>query len=70
LDIEGARMKDQKTVLKTLNEAAGIISDYLEPGLPRDPVATINRLIKVLDNQSLAEAITRLEKGYGLKVVK
>jgi hypothetical protein len=61
-DIEGARMKDQEIVLKTLNEAGAIISDYLEPGMQRDPVATIDRLIRVLDNQSLAEAITRLEK--------
>jgi hypothetical protein len=47
-----------------------IIGDYLEPGHPRDPVATINRLIEVLDRQKLVAAITRLEKGYGLKVVK
>jgi hypothetical protein len=39
-------------------------------GHPRDPVATINHLIQVLDSQKLAAAITRMEKGYGLKVVK
>jgi hypothetical protein len=37
---------------------------------PKDPNATINRLIEVLDNQELAAAITRLEKGYGLRLVK
>jgi hypothetical protein len=61
-------MKDQDIVLAALNEAAMIIGDYLEPGLPRDPMATINRLIEVLDSQELA--IKRVEKGYGLKVVK
>jgi hypothetical protein len=40
-------MKDQEVVLTALNEAALIIGDYLEPGIPRDPVATINRLIEV-----------------------
>jgi hypothetical protein len=63
-------MKDQDIVLAALNEAALIIGDYLEPGLPRDPVATISRLITVLDSQEVAGAIKRVEKGYGLKVVK
>jgi hypothetical protein len=61
---------DQDLVLAALNEAALIIGDYLEPGHPRDPAATINRLIQVLDSQKLAAAIRRMEKGYGLKVVK
>ena len=62
-------MKDQAIVVTALNEAALIIGDHLEPG-PKDPIATINRLIEVLDNQELAAAIERMEKGYGLKVVK
>ena len=62
-------MKDQAIVVTALNEAALIIGDYLEPGR-KDPIATINRLIEVLDNQELAAAIERMEKSYGLKVVK
>jgi hypothetical protein len=62
-------MKDQDIINAALNEAALIIGDYLEPGR-RDPLATINRLIQVLDNQKLAAAIERADKGYGLKVVK
>lgn len=61
---------DQDVVLTALNEAALIIEDYLEPGVPKDPAATINRLILVLDSQKLAAAIARMEKGYGLKVMK
>jgi hypothetical protein len=57
-------MRDEAIVTTALNEAALIIGDYLEPG-SRDPVATINRLIEVLDNQKLAAAIERMEKGYG-----
>ena len=41
-------MKDQEIVLAALHEAALIVGDYLEPGRPRNPVVTINRLIKVL----------------------
>jgi hypothetical protein len=61
---------DQDVVITALNEAALIIGDYLEAGHTRDPVATINRLIKVLDRQKLVAAIMRMEKGYGLTVVK
>jgi hypothetical protein len=61
-------MKDHELVLRALNEAALIVGDYLEPGHPRDPVATINRLIEVLDDQKLAAAIKRMENGYGLKL--
>jgi hypothetical protein len=31
----------------------------------KDPVATINRLIEVSDDQQLAAAIKRMENGYG-----
>jgi hypothetical protein len=62
-------MTDQAIVTDTLNQAAMIVGDYLS-GLPRDPIATINKLIAVLDNQELAAAIKRMEKGSGLRVVK
>jgi len=39
-------------------------------GPPRDPDETIAQLIAVLDNQDVARAIDRLEKGHGLRVVK
>jgi hypothetical protein len=63
-------MKDQAIVTTALNEASLIIGDYLQPGLPRDPVATIKRLIEVLENEELGAAITRLEKGVWLRVAK
>jgi hypothetical protein len=63
-------MKDQDVVLTALNEAALIIGDYLEPGLPRDSVATIKRLIEVLDDQKLAVAMERIDKRDSLKVAK
>jgi hypothetical protein len=66
----GKRMNDQAKIQIALAQATLIIADHLEPGLPRDPLATIKRLLEVLDNQELAAAIKRTERGHGLKVVK
>jgi hypothetical protein len=63
-------MTDQAIVIIALNQAYFIIADYLEPGRPRDAAATINRLIEVLDNQTLATAIKRLEDDYAARVLK
>jgi hypothetical protein len=63
-------MNDQAIVTTALNEAGLIIGDYLEPGLARDPVATIKKLIEVLENDELAAAIKRMEKAVWLRVVK
>jgi hypothetical protein len=52
----GKRMNDQAKIQIALSQAALIIADHLEPGLPRDPWATIKRLIEVLDNPALAAA--------------
>jgi hypothetical protein len=62
-------MNDQAKLQIALSQAVLIIADHFEPGLPRDPVATIKRLIEVLDNHELATAIKRTERGYGLRVV-
>jgi hypothetical protein len=62
---------ERPDILETaLKEAALIIGDYLEPGRPPDPMAAIKRLIEVLDNQELADAIKRLDGRHALKVVK
>jgi hypothetical protein len=63
-------MNDQAIILIALSQAALIVTDHFEPGLPRDPLATVKRLIEVLDNHELAAAIGRLERGHGLRVVK
>ena len=60
-------MKDEDIVVRALDEAALIVVDYLELGHPRDPVATMSRLIKVLDDQNFAVAIKRMENGRGSK---
>jgi hypothetical protein len=53
-------MSDQTTVIRALQSASRILSDYLEPG-PRDAEETINRLLVVLDSQELATAMNRMD---------
>jgi hypothetical protein len=60
--------RDKEIVLKVLDRATAVVSEYLEPGRPRDAVATVNELIAILDNQELAGALRRM--GRGLTVVK
>jgi len=66
----GKRMNDQAKIQIALSQAALIIADHLEPGLPQDPLATTKRLIEVLDSQELAAAIKRTERSHGLRVAK
>jgi hypothetical protein len=63
-------MNDQAKIQIALAQAALIVADHLDPELAPDPLATIKRLIEVLDNPELAAAIKRTERGHGLKVVK
>jgi hypothetical protein len=60
-----AMVANWAAVIRVRDGAVG----YLERG-PRDADETITQLIAVLDTQDLALAIERLEKGYGLRLVK
>jgi hypothetical protein len=45
---------DHATIQIALNEAAFILADHFNPGLPRNPLATVKRLLEVLDSQEVA----------------
>jgi hypothetical protein len=60
---------DQELVLSTLRQVGSIIADHLETAT-NDADEVIAQLVVVLDTQELADAISRLERGYGLRVVK
>jgi hypothetical protein len=62
-------MTDQQLLLSTGREAGLIIADHLETG-GLSALQTLSRFIAVLDNEELARAIERLEKGHGLRIVK
>jgi len=55
--------------LATLRQVGSIIAEHLESGTS-DADGVIAQLVAVLDTQELADAINRMERGYGLRVVK
>ena len=63
-------MSDRDLVLDAVEEAQGILAQYIEPGSPRSPETTINTILFLLDRQDVVAAVKRLRAGYGLRVVK
>ena len=62
-------MTDQELVLGVMRQVGSIIAEHLEASTS-DADEVIAQLVAVLDTQELADAINRLERGYGLRVVK
>ncbi len=62
-------MTDQELVLAALRQVGSILAEHLEADAS-DADEAIAQLVAVLDTQELADAINRLELGYGLRVVK
>jgi hypothetical protein len=56
--------QDQDRINKAVTSAQKVLGEYIEPG-PRDCEQTINKLLDVLDDQKVAEAV---ESSYALKV--
>jgi hypothetical protein len=62
-------MTDQQLVVSAMRQVGLIVAEHLELGM-QDANEVITQLVAVLDTQELAEAMSRLERGYGLRVVK
>ena len=60
---------DRDSVIGALETAQIILAEHIEPGGP-SAETTVKRLLAVLDNEELVEAMVRLKAGYGLRVVK
>jgi hypothetical protein len=45
-----------------------IVAEHLESGADADE--TINQLVAVLDTQELADAMSRVDRRFGLRVLK
>jgi hypothetical protein len=60
---------DQELVLATLRQVGLIIAEHLETA-SSDADEVVAQLVAVLDTQELADAISRMERGYGLRIVK
>ncbi|MDA9465204.1 hypothetical protein [Bradyrhizobium sp. CCBAU 53415] len=56
-------MDPERRVAKALEDAQGILAQYVEPG-PRNCEQTIDRLLDVLDDEAVVQAIedSRMEK--------
>ena len=62
-------MTDQELIFFALREVGLIVAKHLESGTS-DADEAITQLIAVLDTQELAAAMNRVERGYGLRMVK
>ena len=62
-------MTDQELVLSALRQVGLIIAEHLKLGMT-DADETVTQLTALLDTTELADAINRLERGFGLRVVK
>jgi hypothetical protein len=62
-------MTDQESIFATLRQVGSIIAEHLESG-PRDADEVITQLVALLDTPQLAAAMNRVERGYGLRIVR
>ena len=62
-------MSDRDLVLDAVEGAQRILAEHIEPER-RNPEATINMLLFLLDRRDVVAAVRRLRAGYGLRVVK
>ena len=62
-------MTDQQLVLSAMRQVGLIVAEHLELGM-HDSDEVIAQLVAVLDTPELADAMNRLERRSGLRVVK
>jgi len=60
---------DQELVLASLRQVGSILGEHLE-ATQSNADEVVAQLVAVLDTRELADAINRLERGFGLRVVK
>ena len=58
-------MSDRDLVLDAVEEAQGILAEYIEPGSPRSPETTINMTLFLLDRPDVVAAVRRHAPGTG-----
>ena len=62
-------MTDQELIFFALRQVGMIVAEHLESS-KSDADEIITQLIAVLDTEELAAAMNRVERGFGLRVVK
>jgi hypothetical protein len=62
-------MTDQERIFEAVQAARRILGDYIEPG-PRNPHATLNNLLSVLDSDDLVAALERMDRRATMRLVQ
>jgi hypothetical protein len=62
-------MSDQELIFAALRQVGLIVAEHLEVGTS-DTDEAITQLVAVLDTPELAAAMNRVERGYGLRMLK
>jgi hypothetical protein len=60
---------DQELIFCALRQIGLIVAEHLESG-SGDADEVVTQLVAVLDTQELADAMNRVERGFGLRIVK
>jgi hypothetical protein len=60
---------DQELIWSALRQVGLIVAEHLESDT-RDADDAVAKLVAILDKPELAAAMNRMERGYGLRVVK
>jgi hypothetical protein len=61
-------MTDQELIFSALRQVGVIVAEHLESGTDADEAIT--QLVAILDTQELANVMNRVDRGFGLRVVK
>jgi hypothetical protein len=61
-------MTDQELIVSALRQVGVIVAEHLESGADADE--SISQSVALLDTQELADAVDRVDRGFGLRVVK
>ena len=51
---------DYEICVEAICEARRVLSEYIEPGRPRDAAASIDKIITILDNDIVCSALKRV----------
>ena len=63
-------MSDQDFILDAIEDAQRILAEPVQPNSRRNPEATANRLVFLLDRRDVVAALRPRRAGYGQRVVK
>ena len=60
---------DQETLIRAIEDARRILSEYIEPGR-RDATRTVERLLAVLDRKDVVHALDRVKRRRAIRLVE